>query len=787
MEFHTSHEILTAQAEHSPESTAILAPERAPLTYGGLHRHVRDVVNRLNDLGIGRNDRVAIILPNGPEMAVAFTSIASGATSAPLNPGYRAPEFDFYLSDLNAKALLIWAGLDSPAIEVAQARDIPVVRLRPLTDGPAGLFTLSGEPRPLTASSGFSQPHDVALVLHTSGTTSRPKIVPLTHANICASARHIQTTLQLTARDRCLNVMPLFHIHGLMAATLSSLASGASIACTPGFDESRFYAWMDVCRPTWYTAVPTMHQAILLHAEANHDIIVRSPLRFIRSSSSSLPPQVMAELERVFNAPVIESYGMTEASHQMTSNPLPPHQRKPGSVGVPSGPDVSIMDEFGTLLPPGATGEIVIQGPNVTLGYENNPTANASAFTQGWFRTGDQGYMDSDGYFFITGRLKEIINRGGEKVAPREVDEVILDHPHVVQAVTFAVPHPTLGEDVATAVILKADAKVTEQQIRELAFIRLADYKVPSQVLIVDEIPKGPTGKLQRIDLADKLAERLKPPLPAIFRDPTVDRQASAIAQQTGSMVLDSLVLLRDGTATPPIFCLPGTLGNVFTDLGALARHLGPGRAVYGLQDGIHNPSKIAALAAHYVDEIRVVQPEGPYLLAGVCSGAAVAFEMAQQLHAQEQRVALLAMIEPTPPHTPDLRTYASFINFVSDRIVRRLGHHSREVSSLGRDERRAYLRLRLKLIANQWALRRYVPQPYPGRIHLFLTGESLAPPQNPRLNWRELTSTGAEIHEIPGNHDSITGMRETPVDTAHMRVLAEQLKPLIIAALLDE
>ena len=324
MEFHTSHEILTAQAEHSPESTAILAPERAPLTYGGLHRHVRDVVNRLNDLGIGRNDRVAIILPNGPEMAVAFMSIASGATSAPLNPGYRAPEFDFYLSDLNAKALLIWAGLDSPAIEVAQARDIPVVRLRPLTDGPAGLFTLSGEPRPLTASSGFSQPHDVALVLHTSGTTSRPKIVPLTHANICASARHIQTTLQLTARDRCLNVMPLFHIHGLMAATLSSLASGASIACTPGFDESRFYAWMDVCRPTWYTAVPTMHQAILLHAEANHDIIVRSPLRFIRSSSSSLPPQVMAELERVFNAPVIESYGMTEASHQMTSNPLPP-------------------------------------------------------------------------------------------------------------------------------------------------------------------------------------------------------------------------------------------------------------------------------------------------------------------------------------------------------------------------------------------------------------------------------------------------------------------------------
>jgi thioesterase domain-containing protein len=410
-----------------------------------------------------------------------------------------------------------------------------------------------------------------------------------------------------------------------------------------------------------------------------------------------------------------------------------------------------------------------------------------------------------------------------------------------VQAVTFAVPHPTLGEDVATAIILKPGAKVTEKQIRELAFARLADYKVPSQVLIVDEIPKGPTGKLQRIGLADQLAERLKPtfvpprnpvektlaeiwadaldlqqvgvydnffglggdsllaarvvagiraafqvdiPLPAIFRGPTIDQQAAAIAQQAGSTALDSLVLLRAGTSSPPIFILPGTLGNVFTDLGALTRHLGSDRAVYGLQDGIHNPSKVEALAARYVDEIRVVQPEGPYLLAGICSGGAVAFEMAQQLQAQAQRVALLAMIEPTPPHTPGLRAYIDLIDVALDRIVRRLGHHSRQVSSLDREERRAYLRLRRKLIANQWALRRYAPRPYPGHTHLFLTGESLAPARSPRLAWQALSLAGAQIHEIPGDHNSITGMHETPVDAACMQVLAEQLRFLISTVL---
>jgi thioesterase domain-containing protein/acyl carrier protein len=299
--------------------------------------------------------------------------------------------------------------------------------------------------------------------------------------------------------------MPLFHIHGLIAAVVSSLAAGGSVVCSPGFDASRFFEWIEAFEPTWYTAVPTMHQAILSRAESNTDIIQRHPLRFVRSCSSPLPPTVMAALEETFDAPAIEAYGMTEAAHQVSSNPLPPRQHKAGSVGVPSGPEVAIMDGDGLFLPTGEIGEIVIRGVNVMQGYEKNPAANTAAFSAGWFRTGDQGRIDTDGYLFITGRIKEIINRGGEKISPREVDEVLMDHPGVAQAVTFAAPHPTLGEDVVVAVVLNRASPASESEIRRFARTRLTDSKVPSRVLIVEEIPKGPTGKLQRIGLAEKL------------------------------------------------------------------------------------------------------------------------------------------------------------------------------------------------------------------------------------------------------------------------------------------
>ncbi len=489
---------------HPPKTrTALRAPERPELSYGELCKTVAAAVSVLNCVGVGRNDRVAIVLPNGPEMAACFVAVACGATAAPLNPAYRADEFEFYLTDLKARALLVEQGSQSESIGVARKLGIPVLVATP--GAAAGSITIAGANNGPVKPPVYAEADDIALILHTSGTTSRPKIVPLSHRNVCASACNVRDTLALGAADCGLNIMPMFHIHGLIAGLLAPLAAGSTVYCSPGFNALKFFGWMSDAKPTWYTAVPTMHQTIVARASKNKDVIAANPLRFVRSSSSSMPPQVIAELEANFNAPLIESYGMTEAAHQMASNPLPPGKRIPGSVGVAAGPEIAIMDPDGKLLAAGETGEIVIRGPNVTKGYENNPKANGEAYTAGWFRTGDQGVMDAEGYLSITGRLKEIINRGGEKISPREVDEVLMDHPAVAQVVTFSVPHDKLGEDVAAAVVLREGQSATERELRNYVASRLIDFKVPRKILLLEEIPKGATGKLQRIGLAQKL------------------------------------------------------------------------------------------------------------------------------------------------------------------------------------------------------------------------------------------------------------------------------------------
>jgi thioesterase domain-containing protein/aryl carrier-like protein len=420
------------------------------------------------------------------------------------------------------------AGAAAEARLVAQDRGIAVFELVPGVSA-AGMFELRGGPAGRTvAPAGARSPDAVALVLHTSGTTARPKIVPLTHAKLCLSAENIAATLELSPADRCLNVMPLFHVHGLIGALLASLTAGASVVCAPGFQAPRFLDWLEDMAPTWYTAVPTMHQAIVDRAVARGAVPVRSSLRFIRSSSAALPPPLMARLERTFAVPVTEAYGMTEASHQVASNPLPPRVRKPGSVGLPAGPEVAVLGTGNRVLGANSTGEIAIRGDSVLSGYENNPQANAAAFTDGWFRTGDQGYRDDDGYIFLTGRLKELINSGGEKVAPSEVDAVLLAHDAVAQVVTFGLPDARLGEAVAAAVVMRPGAEVTERQLRQFVATRLAFFKVPARVVFVDELPKGPTGKLQRIGLADRLGLRQEP----VRRDLSVvvDERARRVA-----------------------------------------------------------------------------------------------------------------------------------------------------------------------------------------------------------------------------------------------------------------
>lgn len=491
--------------QHPDASNAIGAPGRDWMTYGDLRGLTKNVRDALRAAGIGATDRVAIVLPNGPEMATAFVTVAQSATTAPLNPAYKEDEFAFYLEDLKARAIIVEDGYNGPARAVADRFDMTVIELT--ATQPAGNFTLSTDVK-CRAPDTESTPDNVALILHTSGTTSRPKIVPLLQSNIAASAQNVATSLSLTADDVCLNVMPLFHIHGLIAAVSGSLAAGGSISCAPGFDALKFYGWLQDVDPTWYTAVPTMHQAILARASRNAEIIEKARLRFLRSSSSSLPGPVMTQLADTFGAPVVEAYGMTEAAHQMCCNPIEPGRQKPGFVGLPAGPEVRIAHEVENRLIDGV-GEIAISGPNVTPGYEANPEANEKNFFEDggkrWFRTGDQGMFDEDGYLSLTGRLKEIINRGGEKISPLEVDGILSDHPAVGQCVTFAVPHDKLGEDVAAAVVLKEGQDATDRDIRDFASKRLAAFKVPRKILILDEIPKGATGKLQRIGLAKKL------------------------------------------------------------------------------------------------------------------------------------------------------------------------------------------------------------------------------------------------------------------------------------------
>ncbi len=822
----TVHQILQQQSEQSPSATAILAPGRPPLDYHLLNLHIESIAGRLQAMGIGRGDRVAIVLPNGPEMACAFLGVATTATSAPLNPSYRDSEFDFYLADLNAKALMIDEGLDSPARKVARTRGLRIIDVAHKPEDAAGIFQLTGNPNGNPSAAEFAGPDDVALVLHTSGTTSRPKIVPLTHRNICASAFNVVSTLQLTESDRCLNVMPLFHIHGLIAAVLASLNAGASVVCSPGFQPDPFFAWLDAFKPTWYTAVPTMHQTILSRVEAHRDVVANSSLRLIRSSSASLPPQVMKQLEAAFHAPVIEAYGMTEASHQMTSNPLPPRPRKPGLVGIAAGPEVNIMDAEGSLLDAEQPGEIVIRGANVTLGYENNPSANQSAFSHGWFRTGDEGVFDRDGYLRITGRIKEMVNRGGEKVAPKEVDEALLDHPNVAQAVAFSVPHPTLGEDLAAAVVLRErTTTTTEKELREFAFSRLADFKVPSRIIVVDEIPKGATGKLQRLGLAEKLESNLTmeyvPPLqvteqtlaeiwenilgrgkvgihdnffalggdsltataamteagsrigrelqPAmLFRAPTIEQLAMLIQDGAITDPDSYLVHVRPHGSKKPLFLVPGHGGDVFTYVH-LTRYLDPDQPVYvfrypepaRLDDQIAS-GMVRDMAALYVREMRSVQPEGPYLLAGFCFGGELVYEMAQLLRAQGQLTGLLAVIYVYLPGA-----------------IRRAGFRARMVNRIGiimnsnLEEKKEYARVvvhrMIERISRRLApavTRKLIPAPpvgtfhpkyYPGRLTLFRpirnTEEGVT--FDRYMGWSGLAAE-IKLYDIPGDRYTI-------------------------------
>ncbi|KAI5813427.1 hypothetical protein BZA77DRAFT_346335 [Pyronema omphalodes] len=497
------------------QSEAVIVPNDAAgltISYEHLNRLIVGFQERLASFGINAGSAVSIALPNNLEFIVSFLGVAAQRSiAAPLNPAYKQSEFEFYIDDIKSALVIVPRGAvkaNAPAVRAAARYGAAVaetwwcprqdkIALELLVPG-----NLKGSAPVVTA-----EPDDVALVLHTSGTTGRPKAVPLTHRNLTRTMENIRNTYKLSPEDRTYLVMPLFHVHGLLAGFLAPLSAGGTVIVPPKFSASTFWRDFTFHRANWYTAVPTIHQ-----------ILLKSPLpspipkiRFIRSCSSPLSPTTFHQLESALKAPVLEAYAMTEAAHQMTSNPLPPHKRKPGTVGVGQGVEVKILDDAGNEVPKGKEGEICIRGINVTKGYINNPSANASSFTkEGFFRTGDQGKLDEDGYVVITGRIKELINRGGEKISPIEVDNAISAHPKVAEAVSFAVDSELYGQEVAAAVVVKQGQNVSVEELKAFVGEKLSKFKVPAQWFFTEHMPKTATGKIQRRIVAEAMLKQPK-------------------------------------------------------------------------------------------------------------------------------------------------------------------------------------------------------------------------------------------------------------------------------------
>lgn len=598
----------------------------------------------INGMGLGRQDRIAIVHPSNSAMAAIVMGVCSCATAAPMNPDFTVGEFTIHMRDLGVKAVVVAADADTPARAAAAHLELPVIEIESREDQAAGMVEIRPGPSGKATLPGPAQPLDLALVLTTSGTTSRSKIVPVRHRQLCAMSDYSARLFELTAEDRCLNLMPLFHAHGLYSSLASILYSGGSLINLPDYSSEAFFRMLVTLQPTWYSGSYTFHHTICGQASNFKTEIEQANLRFSRTASGHLDAEIADELEAVLGVPILQTYSMTETG-RISGSPQPPKTRKRGTVGVSAGGEVAILGPDNSVLPFGERGEIVTRGPHVFEGYENDPDANAEAFIDGWFRTGDEGVLDEDGYLTLTGRIKEFINRGGEKIAPAEVDEALMRHPDVITAVAFSVPHVTLGQDVAAAVVSAKGTALTDEILNKHLRGRIADFKLPRRYVFVDDIPKGPTGKferrklaaafglvrerpgpdaragaperratpleaklqrlwaetlgletvgldddfftlggdsLQAVDLFLRIEQELNRTLPrsVLFEAATVAKMAHHI---DGSILPQCVVPIQETGDRPPFFCIHDGNGQVL-NYRELARHVGDAQPFYGIQ-----------------------------------------------------------------------------------------------------------------------------------------------------------------------------------------------------------
>ncbi|MGE0650498.1 MAG: AMP-binding protein [Alphaproteobacteria bacterium] len=707
----TIGDVVRRHAAATPDVPALVVEGQFPLTYGTMAVLLDRIRARINAAGFGLGDRIAVVGPNSPATATLVTGIMGCATAVPMNPDLSVGEFAIYLRDLKVQAVAVDSAMDNPVRAAAREIGLPILEVDHVEEGIAGVIDIRPVSKPATASRpGAAQADDLALVMTTSGTTSHSKVVPVTHRQYSTKFVRAARGVELTAADRCLSLMPLFHTNGLYSVLGATFYAGGSIAFLPEFSVPAFFGALVTLAPTWYAAIYTFHHTICAAARDHADAVKNARLRFIRTGSGALAATVTEGLEALFRAPVIETYSSTEVG-RISATPLPPVVHRPRTVGIPDRDEVAILGLDDRVLSVGERGEVVVRSAEIFSGYENDPAANAQCFVNGWFRTGDEGVFDEDGYLTLTGRIKDIINRGGEKITPSEVDDALLQHPDVAAAVTFPVPHATLGQDIAAAVVPVKGTKLTDEILTIFLRRRLAAFKLPRRFVIVDEIPKGPTGKFERRKLAeafdlvvDSAVARPEPkdvrpataleaklqrlwaevlrldrvglhedfftlggdslqavdlflrvekefgrrlPRAVLFEADTVAKMAEHIEAAVPS---SCIVPIQTKGDLPPFFCVHDGYGQVLS-YRELSRFLGENQPFYGIQargiDGEEEPFvDIHDMAAHYVREIRKVQTEGPYYIGGHSMGGRVAYLMAQRLQAAGQEVAFLGLFD---------------------------------------------------------------------------------------------------------------------------------------------
>jgi len=731
----TVAEVIQMHAVVNPRASAIVFPNHSVLTYGALQSQIDDIGAELKRAGIGAGNRVAVVLPDGPELAVAITAVACHATAVALNPNLMTAEFEELFDSQQLEAIILSDWLDSPAREVAARHGICQLVA---TRREGGLqLSLRTPPMSPPAEGRSVEADDAAFILRTSGSTARPKLVPVTHRNLLALAEHLQEWFELSANDRVLCVMPLYHALGSKIALFTPLILGGSLACPSRSFEASFLTWLTDMKVTWYSAGPTLHRSLLEQALRQRHAGFRHSLRFIHSGTATLPDAICDGLEKFFGVPVLSCYGLSETG-VVAANSTVPERRKHGTVGKPWPGDLALRAEDGRILAPGEIGEIVVRGPGVTPGYINDPEANRAAFTDGWFLTGDLGLIDSDGFLTVVGRTKELINRGGEKISPVEIDQALMRHPAVAEAAAFPIPHPRLGEDVVAAVVMRRGETVTSLDLRHFLQTTLAANKIPRRIHIVPSLPKGETGKVRRQELSriyatasieqskiepskpdfdstlaieiaeiwqrllerkrigydddffemggdsilatqmlielERLTGRVLPDT-ILFDTATIRQLAASVVEKDVATDTGLLVQVQLGTGQPPFIFVDGDFWGGGFYARKIARLLGPEYPFYSLRShGLYTDSvpTIEQMATEYMALVVAAQPQGPYRIGGHCNGALIAWELARQLTAAGKDVELVAMIEPiTLNARPSIRLVASALDGALSLVAR--------------------------------------------------------------------------------------------------------------------